>query len=276
MYDLSTELSSLNDAFATTFDGSDWRIGLLEEKDLDRAVDISMDGFFRPKIILNEKGMGSFEKNFARNVIGVYTDFERKEAKFSNYIGFKTRSNGRLSNPSLEPSKYSFILAVSDMSTNMIVGIVEVSLEEPNGMLATPIQSPFKREPRISDMPYLCNLCIDGNYRRKGLGRLLCTTCENIVSHFWKKDTIYLHVEAGNIPAQRLYKDMGYVHCKIETSVWQRRITGIDDNVLYFRKQLVIPKTAGDDAKGKVGSIYADGSECSNFLSTANVVVCNK
>ena len=265
LYDLSKELSNLGDVCGNSLDCGDWRIGLLEEKELGRAVDISMDGFFKPKLILNENGMGSFERYIARNVVGAFTNFERKDAQISNYIGFKTRSDRRLSNPNLELSKYSFILAAFEISTDTIVGIVEVSLEEPDGMLAPPVQSPFKRDPEIGDMPYLCNLSIDSKYRRKGLGKLLCRACENIVICFWKKDTIYLHVEASNLPAQRLYINMGYVPATIKIPVWQRHMMGVD-NVLYFKKQLIDPNGTSQFSNCGVDSIYE--VEFSNSLNT--------
>ena len=234
VYDLRKEVGVFNDATNC----GQWCIGLLEEKDLNRAVDISMNGFFRPKLTLDGEGMGSVEKHLARNVIGLFTGFEEREAKFSNYIGFKTRSDRRLLHPNLELSKYSLILAVCDMATDEIVGIVEISLEKPNGMFATPLQSPFKRKPHENDMPYLCNLSVDSKYRRRGLGKLLCKTCECIVTRFWDRNTIYLHVEANNIPARRLYDNMGYVPSPIQVPIWQRQIKGIDRNVLYFKKDL--------------------------------------
>ena len=103
-----------------------------------------------------------------------------------------------------------------------MVGIVEVSLEEPDGNLAPPLQSPFRGPVRVCEMPYLCNLSIDKKYRRRGLGRLLCEVCERIVMGYWEKTVMYLHVETKNKAAQHLYINMGYEPAEIKVPKWQR------------------------------------------------------
>ena len=38
--------------------------------------------------------------------------------------------------------------------------------------------------------------------RRKGLGRLICDLCEELVQIHWNKNIMYLHVEQDNMAAQ--------------------------------------------------------------------------
>ena len=69
--------------------------------------------------------------------------------------------------------------------------MAELSLETPDGNLAPPIQSPFKKVSISSDQAYICNLCIDPQYRRKGLAKKLINLCECIVKYYWNKDCMY-------------------------------------------------------------------------------------
>lgn len=58
--------------------------------------------------------------------------------------------------------------------------------------------------------PYLSNLCVDENYRGKGLGRALVRCVENIAMSSWNFNRIYLHVDPDNESAFNLYKSEGY------------------------------------------------------------------
>lgn len=58
--------------------------------------------------------------------------------------------------------------------------------------------------------PYLSNLCVDDNYRGKGIGRALVRCVENIAHHTWGYNRMYLHVDEDNLPALSLYQSEGY------------------------------------------------------------------
>lgn len=58
--------------------------------------------------------------------------------------------------------------------------------------------------------PYLSNLCVDENYRGKGIGKALVRCVENIAQTAWGYNRMYLHVDEDNIAALSLYKGEGY------------------------------------------------------------------
>lgn len=219
---------------------TEWSFGLLELEDLNRAVEVSMDAFFTPRLVLKTEGMAGLELALASGAVNAFTSFEKMDAWFSNYIGFKTRSEGRLKHPDLKISKYSFILAATEKVTGIIAGIVEVSLEEADGNLAPPIQSPFKGSPVGTEEAYLCNLSIDRAFRRRGLGRIMVQICEKAVQKYWGKETMYLHVERKNVPAQKLYFALGYSPAEIKIPLWRRSMLGLDD-ILYLKRDISLP-----------------------------------
>ena len=50
-----------------------WSFGLLESVDVEKAVDLSMEAFFKPQLVLNTTGMNGFEKFVADGVLGIFT-----------------------------------------------------------------------------------------------------------------------------------------------------------------------------------------------------------
>lgn len=49
-----------------------------------------------------------------------------------------------------------------------------------------------------------------GNFRRLGIGTKLVQACEDACIN-WGFDNLYLKVNAGNVAAERLYANLGYV-----------------------------------------------------------------
>jgi ribosomal protein S18 acetylase RimI-like enzyme len=192
VFDISKELTELDRLYSSNYGSNDcpWRFGLLEEKDMPTAVELSMKSFFKPRLYLNTEGMSGFEAKIASGAINAFTAIERFDSQISNYIGFKSRSGRRLTDPYLKPSKDSIILVAVDKGSQKICGLVEVSLELPDGNMAPPIAKPWRRPPSASDYPYLCNLCIDNSHRRKGLGRSLVLVSERIMKVYWEKSTM--------------------------------------------------------------------------------------
>ena len=67
-------------------------------------------------------------------------------------------------------------------------------------------------------------------YRRHGLGRALLAACEDRLKH----QRIRLCVRTGNLAAQKLYLDTGYV----QVDVWKRYYTGGEDALVLEKENL--------------------------------------
>lgn len=145
----------------------------------------------------------------------------------------------------------TLIILTSTIDTGEIAGLVEISMEEPNGKLAPPLQS-FKGFPPKSAQPYLCNLAVRKSCRQQGLGSILCELCEHIVLTYWKRSKLYLHVMNDNIAAQSLYRRLGYNLARFGIPSWERKILGLDD-LIYYSKDITIGTTPGSDSSAEVG-----------------------
>ena len=222
----------------------DWDFHLLETKDLAEASELALECFYSPRLTLNMDGMSETEKWAWGGVINLYSSMDKSDTRFGNYLGMRSRSGGRLSNPSLALKSDSFILVATparqggDTRKPVIAAIVEICVEQPHGKLAPPIASPFRPKfPKESEQPYLCNLCVGKNFRRRGLGKLICQLSEELVQIHWKKEMMYLHVERSNDAAQAIYLAMGYQLVTPGLSAWEKKLEGIE-NILYYSNSL--------------------------------------
>ena len=159
-------------------------------------------------------------------VVGAFNSFDKYDARNSHYVGFLSRSNNRLRAPGLYLSQDSMLIALNDLGRKKVIGVVEVCLEAPDGKLAPAVamRVPWRAMKDYHE-PYLCNLCVDSDYRRQGLGLVLCQLAERIVVKYWLKKVMYLHVEVNNIAAQNLYSKMGY-ELGPQLPSWERRLHG--------------------------------------------------
>jgi ribosomal protein S18 acetylase RimI-like enzyme len=85
-------------------------------------------------------------------------------------------------------------------SNNMIVGFCDIDLRPPNRPM------PYSYNPR----PYLSDLCVHADHRRRGIGRELVLRCEEFCVKAGK-DRVYIRVEDNNAAALDLYARLGYV-----------------------------------------------------------------
>lgn len=58
-------------------------------------------------------------------------------------------------------------------------------------------------------IPFMSNLAVRNDIRRKGLAQLLLAVAEEYVKT-WEYPVLYLSVDSKNLPAQKLYKSNGY------------------------------------------------------------------
>jgi ribosomal protein S18 acetylase RimI-like enzyme len=216
-----------------------WSFHLLELKDLNLATDLTSECFYKPRIVLDTNNMNRHEINIWSKVLELYQTYDKFDFRMNNYWGFRTRSGQRLRAPSLNLSHDSFILvATTESEPREVVGLVEICLEMPNGKLAPPVKFPFFNSPPLTELePYLCNLCVNVKYRRRKLGQILCKISESLVKRHWKKNSMYLHVEEENLPAKKLYLNMGYSITDYDMPFWEAKLLGLD-KLLYFRRSL--------------------------------------
>jgi ribosomal protein S18 acetylase RimI-like enzyme len=153
------------------------------------------------------------------------------------FLGFLTRVKSRLKKPTLGLSSDSLVILASEKDNDsVIVGLVELCMEQPNGRLTSPI--PVSKSDALNPTlePYLCNLSVNPSHRGKGLGKVLCKLGENIVKKVWEKDVIYLHVEQDNTAAV-LYESIGYELIPNYMSPWDRKMNSME-NINYYKKLL--------------------------------------
>ncbi|TVQ51771.1 MAG: GNAT family N-acetyltransferase [Spirulina sp. DLM2.Bin59] len=82
-------------------------------------------------------------------------------------------------------------------TTGLIIGTVEIAVR------------PLHWGAYQVDYPYISNLAVHPDYRRRGVARQLLLGCEPKALE-WGFAAIYLHVLDRNQPARKLYKSLGY------------------------------------------------------------------
>lgn len=83
-----------------------------------------------------------------------------------------------------------------------LVGTVEVSFDASTRSKHVTLNPP-------PDMPYLCNMAVEPDYRRRGFGAMLLEAAEAAVLRTGYK-SMYLHVRHADPPAVQLYRKYGY------------------------------------------------------------------
>jgi ribosomal protein S18 acetylase RimI-like enzyme len=112
---------------------------------------------------------------------------------------------------------YKCIVAVipADLSTGtreQIIGTVELSVRTKYHWLGK------------EECPYLANLAVSKDYRRKGIGNKLLKHCDQITVG-WGFQQIQLHVLADNTQAQELYWKNNYKIKQVETNLYSLFVT---------------------------------------------------
>ena len=140
----------LPDQFVETEFKLSWvDICVLDIDSLSAAADLSLNTFFKPRLKLNNEGMGNLEKDIAGSVIGAFTKFEKGDAWMSNWAGFRSRGGNRMKKPNIDMSSDALIIAAMDNRKNgnsrSLVGLVEISVEEPTGQLPPSLSPLFPK-----------------------------------------------------------------------------------------------------------------------------------
>ncbi|CAB1119615.1 unnamed protein product [Ectocarpus sp. CCAP 1310/34] len=95
-----------------------------------------------------------------------------------------------------DASRHLMLLATS-VEDGSLAGFVDIDGRE-------------KRPGQTGVRPYLSDLAVADRYRRMGIGTELVKACEDACIE-WGYDNMYLKVREGNVAAEKLYKNLGYV-----------------------------------------------------------------
>jgi ribosomal protein S18 acetylase RimI-like enzyme len=153
--------------------------------------------------------------------LGIYEDIRQRlrssEPSEPFFPGTETRSH------------YACWVAVAGSE---IVGTAEISWKpnsswarrrsQPGGQQATTaLRASASDFQTLSGPPYLANLAVSQNMRRRGVAEALLNSCEREVQS-WGRRQIDLHVMENNLPARQLYLKAGYQiqHRELNWRTW--------------------------------------------------------
>ena len=84
-----------------------------------------------------------------------------------------------------------FILVVCKESNDSVIGICEVDNRSKSTSKST---STSTSKPDVAPRPYICNLAVDKQWRKKGVGTALMNKCEEITIDSWGEECLHLRV----------------------------------------------------------------------------------
>ena len=83
------------------------------------------------------------------------------------------------------------------------------------------------------DFPYVCNISVKRNFRRRGIGRRLLGFFEDI--SFIHSDKVFLLVSSFNEQAKKLYESIGYKQVGVIDDLYK---DGISEYIMMKVKSL--------------------------------------
>ncbi|CAM9593673.1 unnamed protein product [Choristocarpus tenellus] len=120
-------------------------------------------------------------------------------------------------------------VVAKDLDTGQVVGFLEIGmLPAPTGSERSALSNPSTSQSearrqggaKTRDVPYLANVVVDKNQRRRGIGRFLITSAFALVDKLWSEDDlVYVTVEKGNEVALSLYEGMGFEVAALEDEI---------------------------------------------------------
>lgn len=108
-------------------------------------------------------------------------------------------------------------------------------------------------KPGIASKPYVLNLCVHPEVRRKGLARALMAVSERFARDIWGDPEILLHVEKDKDPANALYEALGYNAQKYTYDAecpYTKAEAKVLKTVYWRRKTLPLPSLNSPAATG--------------------------
>lgn len=122
----------------------------------------------------------------------------------------RARMGKRLDTGGIQASeRSSLVLGVVAERCHDIIAVAELSMQPRNGRVPGNFRPPYfsGTEPMV---PYICNLAVDEPHRQRGIARDLMLVCETIALNVWGYGETFLHVDARNSAAAKLYQSLGY------------------------------------------------------------------
>lgn len=171
--------------------------------DVGRSSVILADGFFRGKV------------NFLQYQWERFVTFLSLESTFPS------------------PNTYHQVFVACDQGTGIVVGMAEVDARNRTR------DSTSSKATSSYGGPYMCNLAVDLDRQRSGIGAALVEQCEAQVQEWVTQSegqissSLYLKVRASNQPAILMYDKLGY------QNILQEREAKTGETILVMRKQLL-------------------------------------
>ena len=222
-------------------DASPLEVVAADLSDLDRCMDIVV-----PVFGVKTEELESVKKGIAmrlgarRSLVG--RDAASPRPRMARPIPFE----------SPEIPELGLVLALKDPSELSFVALVDLSLWPNDGRVRAP---GAKSKPGVASLPYVLNLCVAPEFRRRGLARRLMKVLERLVRDVWGDAEIYLHVEDEQIAANLLYEALGYVPLKYtydKDFPYTKAEAQILRNVTWRRKLLPVPSEGSPARSGTV------------------------
>lgn len=190
----------------------DIRVRYIEKKDLNAVVQLCLReyGSYPPSKSSRDDPISSWIQD-------KMNDFDNFIFSFVVLLGIGQRVERREQSDidASIPHDHN-VICISELDSDgneRIFGMAEVSLQIPDPSKTSP---PFVVPSLLKKVlgyqkPYISNVLITNEYRRKGYSKVLMAACEGIATQ-WGFDEVYLHVDASSsgTTAQNLYIGNGY------------------------------------------------------------------
>ncbi len=142
----------------------------------------------------------------------------------------------------LKPTEYGHDIIGLKTNWGQIIGFADVSLQVDDGSLdalcISTLPWRIKKHSRKKLQPYLCNLLVSPEYRKRGFAKRLISACENHARQWNNIESgsaqyLHLHVELTETPALCLYLSAGFTEI--------RRVKGNDGKTVLFMRRPISP-----------------------------------
>jgi len=249
-------------------------ICLAEEDDLTDIATLTIEAFGTEAVTLG-KELNEFERQFLNPAVGFWNNYTNAVAFVEVLYGLRARTSQRftqqihgISKPDIQHSslshkdifntaaKSSIVLVLARPSHSNdgsidCIATVELRLQptdakipfsqpwldriERNIAKSLSIHTLVQQSKQKKLQPYLSNLCVSQNYRKKRIGNALVKCLEYISKEIWGFQKIYLHVDLDNEPAVHLYRKQHYFDVGLR---WNPFWAGKSAEIGYFVKEL--------------------------------------
>jgi len=240
------------------------RLYIADEDDLPEVARLTIDSFGAATVTLSNE-LNEFEKALIGPTVGIWNAYTDAFAFVEVLLGLRARTTKNRSetfaisppmtrdlsveeaNDVAAQSSLIFVLARpgDDAGSVECIATVELRLQPTDAKI--PFSQPWldeierklakilglsREEHRLQ--PYLSNLCVSKEYRKRQLGKVLVRCVEHIARETWGYSRLYLHVDLENIPAINLYEKEGFQ--RVDGIRWNPFWAGKAADIGYFYK----------------------------------------